>query len=95
MEEIKTLTVYIDGPLDAAHLNEVEEKLKALDVQLGNIVVLDCTEMTYICSSGLRQFLGMHKDVTQKGAKLIIKGLQPLVKKVFDISGFSQIFNME
>ena len=30
-----------------------------------------------------------------KGCKLIIRNLQPLVKNVFDMSGFSQIFNIE
>lgn len=93
--ETKTLTVYIDGPLNAQALDEVQAKINALDVQIGNIVVLDCTEMSYICSSGLRVFLAMHKDVTQRNAKLIIKGLQPLVKEVFDMTGFSQIFNIE
>ena len=95
MADFKTMTVYIDGPLDAQHLGEVEEKMKELEINLGDLVVLDCTDMTYICSSGLRSFLTMHKITTQKGSKLVIRGLQPLVKKVFDISGFSQIFNLE
>jgi anti-anti-sigma factor len=51
--------------------------------------------MSYICSSGLRVFLQMHKDVTAAGGKLIIKGLQPLVKNVFNMTGFSNVFNLE
>lgn len=92
--EPKTLTVYIDGPLNAQALGDVQAKIDALDIQTGNTVVLDCTEMTYICSSGLRIFLAMHKDVTLRNAKLIIKGLQPLVKEVFEMTGFIQIFNI-
>jgi anti-anti-sigma factor len=88
-------TVYIDGPLDAVHLNEVKEKIAETEPQLGDVITLDCTEMSYICSSGLRVFLQMHKDVTAAGGKLIIKGLQPLVKNVFDMTGFSNVFNME
>ena len=61
----------------------------------GQFVILDCTEMNYISSSGLRVFLSMHKEVTSKNGKLIIKNLQPLVKHVFDMTGFSQIFNFE
>ena len=95
MVEPKPLTVYIDGPLNAQALDEVQEKINSLEVNTGDIVVMDCTEMSYICSSGLRIFLAMHKDVTQRGSKLIIRGLQPLVKNVFDMTGFSHIFNME
>lgn len=93
--EHKTHTVYIDGPLNAQALDEVQAKIDALVIAEGEIVVLDCTDMTYICSSGLRIFLGMHKSLTQRSSKLIIKGLQPLVKNVFDMTGFSNILNFE
>lgn len=93
--ENKTITVYIDGPLDARSLSAVQEKVDNLEVKLGNIVVMDCTEMSYICSAGLRIFLAMHKDLTQRGAKLIIKSLQPMVYNIFKMTGFSQILNFE
>ena len=86
-------TIYIDGPLDAVHLVDVKNKLKEADAHLGDLITLDCSQMSYICSSGLRVFLQMHKDVTAAGGKLIIKGLQPLIKDVFDMTGFSQVFN--
>lgn len=90
-----THTVYIDGPLNAQALDEVQKKIDTLEVETGDIVVLDCTEMSYICSSGLRIFLSMHKDLTQKTSKLIIRNLQPLVKNVFDMTGFAHILNIE
>lgn len=88
-------TIYIDGPLDAIHLEEIKDDLAEVKTCLGDVIVLDCTSMSYICSSGLRVFLQMHKDVAAAGGKLVIKGLQPLVKNVFDMTGFSQIFNYE
>ncbi len=93
--EAKTLTVYIDGPLNAQALDGVQSKINELEINPGDIVVLDCTDMTYICSSGLRIFLAMHKDVTNRNSKLIIRGLQPLVKNVFEMTGFINIFNIE
>ena len=92
---MEPITLYIDGPLDALHLNDLQENVNSLEIKDGQFVVLDCTGMTYICSSGLRIFLAMHKEITEKNGKLIIKGLQPLVKNVFDMTGFSQIFNFE
>ena len=92
---MEPITIYIDGQLDALHLNDLQENVNSLEIQEGQFVILDCTEMNYISSSGLRVFLSMHKDVTAKNGKLIIKNLQPLVKHVFDMTGFSQIFNFE
>lgn len=48
--DINTHTVHIDGLLNAQALGEVEETVKALAVNTGDIVVIDCTEMSYICA---------------------------------------------
>lgn len=91
----KTHNIYANYPMDALHLRDLENDINRLDVALGDLVVVDCAGMSYICSSGLRIFLSLNKDITSKGGKLIIRNLEPLVKGVFDMSGFSQIFNIE
>ena len=91
----KTHNIYVDYPMNALNMKELENNINKLDVNLGDLVVVDCTGMSYICSSGLRIFLSLNKNITTKGGKLIIKNLTPLVKGVFDMSGFSQIFNIE
>lgn len=91
----KTLTVYIDGPLNAQALDSVQERINDIKVEAGDVVVLDCTEMSYICSSGLRIFLQMHKNLVGRDSKLIIRGLQPMVKGIFDMTGFTTILNIE
>ena len=97
MEEntYKTHVICVDYPLNTLNIKDMEEDVAAVEVNLGDIVIVDCSGMDYICSSGLRIFLGLYKDLAQKGGKLIIRNLQPLVKGVFDMSGFSQIFNIE
>lgn len=94
-DNFKTHNIYANYPLDALHLKDLENDINKLDLNLGDIVVVDCTGMSYICSSGLRAFLSLNKSITSKGGKLIIRHLEPLVKDVFDMSGFSQIFNIE
>ena len=91
----KIHNIYANYPMDALHLRDLENDINRLDVALGDLVVVDCAGMSYICSSGLRIFLSLNKDITSKGGKLIIRNLEPLVKGVFDMSGFSQIFNIE
>lgn len=94
-DNFKTHNIYANYPVDALHLQNLENDINCLDVNLGDIVVVNCAGMSYICSSGLRVFLSLNKSITAKGGKLIIRDLEPLVKSVFDMSGFSQIFNIE
>ena len=94
-QTFKTHTIYIDYPMKSLNLKEMEANIESIEVNLGDMVIVDCQGMDYICSSGLRVFLGLYKTIAQKGGKLIIRNLQPLVKNVFDMSGFSQIFNIE
>ena len=97
MEEMnfKTHMIYINYPMNSVNLKEMEENIASLEVNLGDVVIVDCEGMDYICSSGLRVILGTYKKIAQEGGKLIIRNLQPLVKNVFDMSGFSQIFTIE
>ena len=94
-DNFKTHKVYIDYPLNAANLKDMEGHIDSLGLAVGDVVVVDCAGMEYICSSGLRFFLKLYHDTAAKGGKIIIRGLHPLVKGVFDMSGFSHIFNIE
>ena len=94
-QTFKTHTIYINYPMNSLNLKEMEENMESTEVNLGDVVIIDCKGMDYICSSGLRVFLSWYKMIAQNGGKLIIRNLQPLVKNVFDLSGFSQIFNIE
>lgn len=95
VNNFKTHKIYANYPMDALHLQEMESEINNLDVNLGDLVDVDCAGMSYICSSGLRVFLSQNKSITAKGGKLIIRNLEPLVKDVFEVSGFIQIFNIE
>lgn len=90
-----TVTITIDEPLNAKHLSDLQEKVKEVHLGFGSHLILDCSGMDYICSSGLREFLGMAKQAKEVGADMKIKGLQPLVKNVFDMTGFTQLFTFE
>ena len=94
-ENYKVHKIYANYPMDALSLRELEGDINELQLNLGDWVVVDCKGMTYICSSGLRVFLTLNKNIVAKGGKLVIRNLKPLVKGVFDMSGFSQIFNIE
>ena len=63
-------------------------------VVLDNVKELefDLSEVDYISSAGLRIFLGSQQKMTGSGGKMVLSGVRPIVKEIFDIVGFSDEF---
>lgn len=61
----------------------------------GADIRLDCAELAYVSSIGLRLFLLLQKSVSANGGTLVLTGLNPQVKQVFDITGFSKIIRIQ
>ena len=57
-------------------------------------ITLDCTDMEYTSSQGLRMFLMLQKSVNARNGKMVMKNMKPQVKEVFDITGFSNIIKI-
>ena len=90
-----TITIVIDEPLNALHLKELQDEVDSLTLGFGTKLIFDCAGMDYICSSGLRIFLTMQKTAKEAGTELRIRNLQPNVKNVFDMTGFTALFAIE
>lgn len=86
--------ISLSGRLDAYSANDLEEKLNAMidEAQVRMIVSLENLE--YISSSGLRVLLAALKNVRKQQGDIKLSCLQPYIKEVFDIAGFSQLFNI-
>ena len=95
--EIKTkaegnrLTISVAGRVDTVTAPEFEAGLKFGDA---TGVVIDLGDVPYMSSAGLRLLLTAHKTMLGKGGELQIANVQPSVKEVFDITGFSDILNL-
>ena len=66
----------------------------AAAVVLDNVKELefDLSEVDYISSAGLRIFLGSQQKMSSTGGKMVLSGVRPIVKDLFDIVGFSDDF---
>jgi anti-anti-sigma factor len=88
---IATLT----GEMDTAAALEAEEVLKPLYNSDGKEVIIDCKELEYIASSGLRILLGILKAAKATGSKVILRDVNEDIKTVFRLTGFISIFEFE
>ena len=81
-----------EGRLDTAAAPQTEKDVEVLNDCLGHDIVLDCTKLEYISSSGLRIFLGILKNAKPKGSHVFITGLGEELQKVFAMTGFTSLF---
>lgn len=85
----------LKGEMDTAAAVEAEEVLKPLYQSNGKDVIIDCTELEYIASSGLRILLSILKGAKASGSKVVMKGVNDDIKNVFKLTGFISLFEFE
>ena len=83
------------GEMDTAAAVEAEEVLKPIYQSNGKDVIIDCTDLEYIASSGLRILLGILKGAKSSGSKVVMRGVNEDIKNVFKLTGFISIFEFE
>ena len=82
----------LEGSLDTAFATETEKAMDPLNDVVGKDIVIDCTNLEYISSAGLRIFLGILQNAEDKGEHVYIKGLNDKVRSIFALTGFDNIF---
>ena len=87
------MVVSVDGRVDASNAPTLEQKLLGLIAAGEQHLVIDCTQLEYVSSAGLRVLLVAAKRLSSDG-KLGLAGLNNQIRDVFDIAGFSSIFQI-
>ena len=93
-QEGRTLAI-LEGRLDTAASSQAQKDLEPLKNSNGIDIVLDCTNLEYIASSGLRILLSILKGAKSTGSKVIMRGVNDDIKNVFKLTGFISIFEFE
>ena len=89
------VTVYLNGRLDTLAAQEVSKQMESLAENASGTIIMDCTEMSYISSSGLRIFLTLRKAAAEKGGKVIVRGISNDIRSVFMMTGFLNLFEIQ
>ncbi len=85
----------LEGEMDTAAATEVEELLKPLYESNGKDVIIECKDLEYIASSGLRILLSILKGAKAVGSKVVLRNVNEDIKNVFQLTGFINIFEFE
>ena len=91
-EEEGNYVMYFEGRLDTAAASQVAEEVKPLYDCAGHNIILDCSKLEYISSSGLRIFLSVLKNAKLTNSTVSIRALSAELRNVFAITGFTSLF---
>ncbi len=84
----------VEGRIDTSTAPELEKEITQLSEQV-NEITIDCADLVYVSSAGLRVFLSTHKAQDKKGGKLVLKNVSEDIMEIFSITGFSSILNID
>jgi anti-anti-sigma factor len=85
----KVLIVSVQGRMDTVSAPEFQKRMEDLLDQGETGIVMDFGNLEYVSSAGLRSILVAAKKAKSLGGRVSCCSLQDMVRKVFDVSGFT------
>ncbi len=95
VENGNQLIAKFSGRLDTAAAVQTAEDVKPLLEAENKEIILDCTALEYISSSGLRIFLSVRKEAATHGSKVVVRNINADIRQVFMMTGFISLFVIE
>ena len=80
----------LEGRLDTVTAPDLEKELNPLD-GVGSLCI-DCKDLEYISSAGLRVLLSLQKTMNKQGTMTLLNVRQE-VMEVFELTGFTDILS--
>ena len=87
------LTVSLEGRLDTITSPQLEGELRTAVNGITELV-FDLSAMEYISSAGLRVLLSAQKVMNKQG-NMVIRNANDDLMEIFDVTGFTDILNIE
>ena len=91
--EDNKLTVVLEGRLDTVTSPQLEGELRSAVNGITELT-FDLENLDYISSAGLRVLLAAQKVMNKQGS-MTIRNVKPEIMDIFDVTGFTDILNIE
>jgi anti-sigma B factor antagonist len=93
-EAENTAILSLTGEVDVATAGRVRDSgLKLVSEGIRHLIV-DLTSTEFMDSTGLGTLVGLHKRLRESGGEVIVAVSQPRVKRLFEITGLTQVFRI-
>lgn len=92
VDDVKVVSVM--ERIDAYNAGDLENLFNEAVSGGAKKLLCDLEKNKYISSAGLRVFLIVLKSMKRSGGEIVLCSIQPSVKEVFDMAGFSRLFKI-
>lgn len=89
-----SVTLELEGRLDTNTSPQLEDELAAVLDPTVELLVIDFANLAYISSAGLRVLLSAQKKMNRQG-EMIIRNVNDVIMEVFEVTGFTDILQIE
>ena len=93
-EDGKTI-IKTDKRIDTMNAPQFEKDIEPVLTQPGINLEMDCTELVYMASSGLRVIQKTMRAVMKEKGQFKIVNVNPAIYKVFQMTGFTKFMTIE
>lgn len=90
-----TMLGFLSGRLDTAAATQFSKDMEPLVENADKKIILECKDLEFISSSGLRLFLTIRKASIARGGEVILRHISTDIRQVFTITGFVSLFKFE
>lgn len=87
------IVLTLSGRMDSQTAPHVEDQANAALTGGNTKIVLDCANLVYTSSAGLRVILNAAKAARSKGGDLVLADVQLQVEKVLSLTGFTSMIS--
>lgn len=88
------LIIKLEGRLDTTTAPEFEREFLSNLAGVDELI-LDMDKLVYVSSAGLRTILLAKKSIANIKGTMTVKNVCDTIREVFDMTGFSQILNIQ
>ena len=93
-EQDGKIVAILEGTLDTAAAEQTARDLAPLNEPVRRDILIDCSKLTYIPSSGLRILLAVRKHATVNGSTVALKSPNENILDVLRTTGFTNLFTI-
>lgn len=94
LETAPVTVIEVMGRIDTTTSVNFQKEIVDILKANGNDITLNCEQLEYISSSGLRALLVLAKTANSMRKKVVLSKVTPMVKKVITVSHFDAFFKM-
>ena len=89
----ESLTIALEGRLDTVTAPQLDAEVKA-SLDGTKKLIFEFSKLEYISSAGLRVLLSAQKVMNKQG-EMVVKGANDAIMEIFEVTGFSDLLNIE